>query len=339
MPTTLTSFVGRIDEGRLVAKRLDEGPLVTITGPGGVGKTRLAIEVAERIEERVADGVWFVDLTPATEGRSLASAIAESIGVREIPGTGLETAIVDRCATLRGVLVLDNCEHVIGDVAALAHRLLVSARSLRVLATSREPLGVSGEVVVPLAPLATPLPGERTVVRIAEIDAVRLFTDRAAAVDPAFAVNERNALAVASLCRRLDGLPLALELAAAQASVLGPAQIDARLADRGVLQSHERTGLDRHRSMQTLLDWSAARLAPVERTIFHRLAVFPASMSLEAIEAVVTDERIAVSRCAPGAHPPRTVLAGRRRGNRSRAPLPAAGDGAPVRSGPAGGRR
>ena len=291
------------------------------------------------MQDHAAESVWFVDLMRTSEGRSLASAIAESIGVREIPGTDLETAIMDRCATLHGVLVLDNCEHVIGDAAALTHRLLLSAPFLHVLATSREPLGVTGEVIVPLAPLATPLPGECTVARIAEIDAVRLFTDRAAAVDPVFAVNDRNAVAVASLCRRLDGLPLALELAAAQASVLGPAQIDARLADRGVLQSHERTVLDRHRSMKTLLDWSAARLAPVERTIFHRLAVFPASMSLEAIEAVVTDERIARQRCAPGADPPRTVLAGRRRGKRPRAPLPAAGDGAPVRSGPTGGRR
>ncbi|MET0325285.1 MAG: BTAD domain-containing putative transcriptional regulator [Ilumatobacteraceae bacterium] len=299
LPPTLTSFVGRVDEGRLVAKRLDEAPLVTITGPGGVGKTRLAIEVADRIEEGVADGVWFVDLTPATGGRSLASAIAESIGVRELPGTGLETTIVDRCATLRGVVVLDNCEHVIADVAALSHRLLLSARSLRVLATSREPLGVTGELIVPLTPLATPLHGERRAERIAEIDAVRLFTDRAAAVDPGFAINHRNALAVASLCRRLDGLPLALELAAAQVPALGPAQIDARLADRGVLQSHERTGLDRHRSMRTLLDWSATRLAPAERTIFHRLSVFPASMSLEAIEAVVTDERIALADVLP----------------------------------------
>ena len=187
LPKAFTTFVGRNEEGRLVAERLDEGPLVTITGPGGVGKTRLAIEVVERIQDRVDESVWFVDLTPTNEDRSLASAIAESLGVREIPGTGLETSIVDRCATLDGVLVLDNCEHVIGDAAALTHRLLVSAPSLHVLATSREPLGVAGEVIVPLAPLATPPPGECTVEQIAEIDAVRLFTDRAAAVDPAFA--------------------------------------------------------------------------------------------------------------------------------------------------------
>ena len=203
--------------------------------------------------------------------------------MREAPGTGLEDAILDRCASLRGVIVLDNCEHVdrrrrplrpppagggphrCGCWRRAASRWAWPARcSSRWRHCPRRPR-VS---VRPLASRAS--------------DAVRLFADRATAVEPAFEINEENAVAVASLCRRLDGLPLAIELAAAQAYVLGPAQIDARLADRfGVLRSHDRTGLDRHRNMRALLDWSAARLDPVERTIFHRLSVFPASMSLE----------------------------------------------------------
>ncbi len=175
----------------------------------------------------------------------------------------------------------------------MALRLLVGARSLRLLATSREPLGVAGEVVVPLSPLETPPSGAHDLTVIAAVDAVRLYADRAVAVEPAFEINERNAAALASLCRRLDGLPLAIELAAAQAFVLGPAQIDARLADRFAgLQSHERHGLERHRTMTAIVDWSAARLAPTERTIFHRLAVFRGSMSLEAIEAVVVDDDV-----------------------------------------------
>ena len=192
-----------------------------------------------------------------------------------------------------GLLVLDSCEHVLDEAAALALRLLVGARSLRLLATSREPLGVAGEVVVPLSPLETPPSGAHDLTVIAAVDAVRLYADRAVAVEPAFEINERNAAALASLCRRLDGLPLAIELAAAQAFVLGPAQIDARLADRFAgLQSHERHGLERHRTMTAIVDWSAARLAPTERTIFHRLAVFRGSMSLEAIEAVVVDDDV-----------------------------------------------
>ncbi len=299
-PPTMTSFVGRIEECRLVSKRLDEARFVTVTGPGGVGKTRLVLAVLDQIADRFPEGVWFVDLTPSTERRSVTSAVAEAIGVRELPGTDLESTIVTRYGSTCGLLVLDNCEHVLADAAGLAHRLLFAGRSLRVLATSREPLGVSGEVVVPLSPLETPTVEARDVAVVREVDAVRLYADRAVAVEPAFEINERNFAAVASLCRRLDGLPLAIELAAAQAFVLGPAQIDARLAERfTVLQSHERHGLERHRTLTTLVDWSADRLTPSERTIFHRLAVFRGSMSLEAIEAVVVDDDVARSDVLP----------------------------------------
>ena len=335
LPPSLTSFVGRGDERRLVAKRLDDGSIVTIAGPGGVGKTRLAIEVAGDVQDGFADGVWFVDLSPTTEALSLTSAVAEAIGVRETPGTGLDVAILDRCTSLRGVIVLDNCEHVIGDVARLVHSL--ARRGAQPSGSGDEP-GAAGRGRRGRRPAWRRWPhrlraNERRL-RIAAIDAVRLFADRAAAVDPAFEINERNAVAVASLCRRLDGLPLAIELAAAQAYVLGPAQIDARLADRfGVLHSDQRTGLDRHQNLRALLDWSAARLDPVERTIFHRLSVFPSTMSLDAIEAVVTDDDVAVSRRPAGAHPSRPQLARGRRRHRARAPLPAAGDGASVRRG------
>jgi predicted ATPase/DNA-binding SARP family transcriptional activator len=296
----LTSFVGRSDEIRLVSKRLDEARLVTITGPGGVGKTRLTSAVLDQVEDRFPHGVWFVDLTPTTERRSMTAAIAEAVGVREVPGTDLDTTIATRCSSSSGLLVLDNCEHVLADAAALVHRLVVAARSLRLLATSREPLGVAGEVVVALSPLETPASDEHDVALIAAIDAVRLYADRAVAVEAAFEINERNAAAVASLCRRLDGLPLAIELAAAQAYVLGPAQIDARLAERfTILQSYDRHGLERHRTLTALVDWSAARLAPSERTIFHRLAVFRGSMSLEAIEAVVVDGDVAPADVLP----------------------------------------
>jgi predicted ATPase len=261
-----------------------------------VGKTRLALEVLDRLDERFPDGVWFVDLTTVTERRSIASAIAHVLGVRQVPGVEPEAATAAQCRSTRGLLVLDNCEHVLAAVAGVVHRLLVSTGAMRLLATSREPLGVSGEVLLPLDPLPTARPGERDIVRIAGTDAVRLYADRAAAMDPAFHINERNAGAVASLCRHLDGLPLAIELAAGQAAVLGPAQIEARLADqRTILHSHDPTGLDRHRTMTALIDCSTERLAPAERTIFQRLAVLRGSMSLEAIEAVAGDDDIARS--------------------------------------------
>ncbi len=292
-PTTMTTFVGRHDECRLVAKRLAEGRFVTVTGPGGVGKTRLALEVLDQVAQTFVDGVWFADLTPTSEIRSVASAIAEALGVREIPGTDLETSIIRHCKDAHGLLVLDNCEHVLSAVAGLVRHLLATSHDVCVLTTSRESLGVAGEATIPLGPLPTPPSSEHNIEDIAATDAVRLYADRAGAVDPEFHVDDGNAQAVAALCRHLDGLPLAIELAAGHAYVLGPAQIDAHLADRhAVLRSHDPTGPDRHRTLSALIDWSVERLEPAERTIFHRLSVFRGSMSLEAIDAVVTDDDV-----------------------------------------------
>jgi predicted ATPase/DNA-binding SARP family transcriptional activator len=291
LPLSLTTFVGRNEDRRAVAKRLAEARLVTLSGPGGVGKTRLAIEVAREVSRSSAGEVWFVDLTAVGDPTGVAATVATAVGARVDPGRSPSAALAARLADVEALVLLDNCEHVIDAVAELVGDVLPRATGLRIVATSRERLAVPGEVVVPLAPLATPPPGVTDLASLAQCDAVRLFSDRASAVDPVFDLDDGTAVAVAALCRRLDGLPLAIELAAAQVDVLSPGQIERRLDDHPqVLQNHQRGGTQRHRTLDGVLDWSYELLDERERAVLDRLAVFRGSSSLEAIEAVVPDE-------------------------------------------------
>ena len=292
LPAVLTSFVGREDELRVISSRLSEARLVMLRGPGGVGKTRLAIEIATAADESVGP-VWFADLTAATDIAGVVRAVATSLGVMDEPGRRLTASVVERLRDVRALVVLDNCEQVLDAVAELVALLLGASPGLRVLATSREALDMPGEIVVAVAPLGTPDLADNAVGSLTVCDAVRLFVDRATAIDAGFSLSEHNASAVASMCRRLDGIPLAIELAAAQLDVLDPIQLDALLEDRfAVLQSEGRGRQPRHRTLETMLASSYDRLDSTERATMDRVAVFRGTFSLDAVRAVVVDDPV-----------------------------------------------
>jgi predicted ATPase/DNA-binding winged helix-turn-helix (wHTH) protein len=285
-----TSFIGRDDDVAGVLKRLRAGRLVTLTGPGGVGKTRLSTEVAARITVPA----WFAELAPVTDPAEVPYAVLDALGLRERsiaphaadkagdPVDQLAAALADRDA----VLILDNCEHVIDAAASLAARLLSDCPKVNVLVTSREPLQIPGETLHVVAPLAAPREFDIPEVSTT-FPAVRLFADRAAAVLPGFELDAANAQAVASICRNLDGMPLAIELAAPWLRTLTPAQLAARLDDRfTLLTAGSRTALPRHQTLRAVVDWSWGLLSGPERALARRLAVFPGGATLTAAERV-----------------------------------------------------
>jgi predicted ATPase/DNA-binding SARP family transcriptional activator len=296
LPAQLTSFVGRDEELNRVAKLLAESRLITLTGPGGAGKTRLAIEAGARLD--VPDGVWFVPLAPVRDSLDVPQAVLAAIGAHETawPGDAMEAARLaalgplDRlCELLTArdlVLVLDNCEHLLDATASLAVQVLESAPGVRILATSREPLGVTGETLSPVPSLPLPEP-DAEAAELAGNPAVRLFADRAAAVRPGFAVSDENSVAVVAICQALDGIPLAIELAAARVRSLTPAQVADRLANRfALLSAPSRGTLPRHQTLRAIVDWSWDLLDDAERTILRRLSVFSGGATPESAEQV-----------------------------------------------------
>jgi predicted ATPase/DNA-binding CsgD family transcriptional regulator len=288
LPAPLTSFVGREREVAAVADllRRDDVRLVTLTGPGGVGKTRLALAVAAAVAGEFADGVRFVDLTPVRDPDLVAPAIAQVLGVRDVGGTPLAGLLADYLRPRALLLVLDNFEQVVEAVSLVAG-LLAACPNLAVLATSRVVLRVSGEHGFPVPPLALPESTAETVEKVETAEAVRLFVDRARAADPSFALTVRNAPAIGEICRRLDGLPLAMELAAARIALLPPQALLARLERRlPLLAGGPRDAPTRLRTMRDSIAWSHDLLAPDERALFRRLAVFVGGFSVEAAEAV-----------------------------------------------------
>jgi len=295
LPAQLTSFVGRDEDLERVASRLlAESRLVTLTGPGGAGKTRLAVEVGGRVADELADGVWFVPLAPVRDGVDVPQAVLTALGVW--PADSVEAARLaaleplDRLAEVLAaqsvVLVLDNCEHVLDAVAALAGRVLADAPGVRILATSREPVGLTGETLCPVPSLALP-PEDADVSQVAKNPAVRLFADRAAAVRPGFRVDEGSAGPVVAICRALDGIPLAIELAAARVRALTPQQVAERLDDRFALLSVGTRGtLPRHQTLRAIVDWSWDLLDDTERAVLRRLSVFSGGATPQAAECV-----------------------------------------------------
>ncbi|GAA2882417.1 BTAD domain-containing putative transcriptional regulator [Streptosporangium fragile] len=288
----LTSFVGREEETSRLRALLGRARLVTLVGPGGAGKTRLAGEVAAG--ER--GDVCFVELAPVSDGGEVAQAVLGALGVRDAgllppsvpgrPGPGPEARLVAALADRPLLLVLDNCEHLVLEVAGLADRLLAACPSLRVLATGREALGITGEVIHPVGPLPIP-PPDTTAEEAPACPAVRLFADRAAAVRPGFRVDEGNVEQVLGICRALDGLPLALELAAARLRSLPVAEVASRLDDRFRLLSRgSRTALPRHQTLRAVVAWSWDLLDDGERLLAARLTVFAGGATLEAAERV-----------------------------------------------------
>jgi predicted ATPase len=280
----LTSFVGRVGAVDEVAGLLDDYRLVTVTGPGGVGKTRLGGEVARRVAGRFADGVWLVELAAVTDPARVPSAVAAALGIRERPGVPVADSLAGVLAGRQVLLVLDNCEHVITAVAGLCRAVLLAADDVWILATSREPAGVAGEARYRLPPLGLPGPGQA---EAGGSEAVALFADRARLVDPHFTLSGGAGPLVARLVQRLDGMPLAIELAAARVEALGLAQLVDRLDDRfRLLVAGDRLAAARHRSLAATVDWSYQLLSGEEQRVFRWLAVFPAPFTLEGAEAV-----------------------------------------------------
>jgi non-specific serine/threonine protein kinase len=280
-PAVLTSFIGRDAAVGEVAGLLAECRLVTVTGPGGGGKTRLAGQVARRAADRFADGAHLVELAPVADPGQVAAAVAAALGVQEQPGVPAELALAQVLARQQVLLVVDNCEHVVGAVAELCAGLLAACDDVRVLATSREPLAVAGEARYRLGPLS--LPGEDG----GGSEAVALFADRARHADARFALDEVTGPAVGRLVERLDGMPLAIELAAARVEALGVAQLLGFLDDRfALLAGADRLAAGRHRSLAAVAEWSYRLLDEDQRRVFRRLSVFPGPFTLEAAEAV-----------------------------------------------------
>ncbi|TMD61793.1 MAG: adenylate/guanylate cyclase domain-containing protein [Chloroflexi bacterium] len=274
LPLLLTSFVGRERELAELRDLLARSRLLTLTGTGGAGKTRLAKQLALNVVDDMRDGVWLVDVSPVSDPRLVARAVATALDVEEQQGRSLTETLAEYCRDRAMVLVLDNCEHLLGACAELAEGLLGSCPQLRLVATSREPLNVGGEVTW-------------TVPSLAESEATRLFVDRARSRSPRFELTDQNAHVVMQICRRLDGIPLAIELAAARTAMMPPNQLLRRL-DEGfaVLASGTRTAAKRQQTLEATLDWSHGLLSDQERTLLRRLAVFVSHFSLDASEAV-----------------------------------------------------
>jgi predicted ATPase len=314
-PAALTSFVGRAQVVDEVASRLGRGRLVTVTGPGGAGKTRLAGEVARVVADRFADGVWLAELAAVTDPADVAAVVGMALGLRDLPSVAAADALAEALARRQLLLVLDNCEHVIGAAAELCGRLLLGADDVRVLATSREPLRIAGEVRYRLGPLTLPDPGDPAAA--AQCEAVRLFTDRAQRVEPGFALDDVTATAVARLVVRLDGMPLAIELAAARVDALGVAQLLDRMDDRfALLANGDRLAEERQRSLAAAVRWSYQPLDDAEQRVFRAVSAFPGPFTLDGAEAVAgTGARWAVPRLVDCSLllPPRTGPDGRSR--------------------------
>jgi predicted ATPase/DNA-binding SARP family transcriptional activator len=287
LPAARTSFVGRQREMVEVKRELAMTRLLTLTGTGGSGKTRLALEVARELFGTYPDGVWLVELAPLSEGALVAQAVATVLGVQERPERSLTDTLVDFLRAKRALLVLDNCEHLVDAVARLADILLNSSPHLRVLATSRESLNVEGELNWPVPSLSAPsLLRSPTVEELEGYESVRLFVERARHRNPAFSLTSENAHGVARICGRLEGIPLAIELAAARVG-LSVEQIAARLDDSlKLLTTGSRTASPRQRTLKGTLDWSYALLSELERRLFGQLSVFAGGWALEAAEVV-----------------------------------------------------
>jgi predicted ATPase len=288
LPLQLTRFIGRERQIEEVKRLLAAHRLLTLTGVGGCGKTRLAQQVAADRLEEFAHGVWFVDLAPLADPALVPQTVAMALAVIEAPGHSLIETLSGILKTRQLLLVLDNCEHLLGACAALATALLQTCPHLRILATSREPLRIAGETPCRVPPLSLPDIGRPlTLETVTQYEAVQLFIDRAVTALPTFTVTNERVPAMTQVCRRLDGIPLAIELAAAQVRVLPVEQIATRLEDRfRLLTGGSRTALPRHQTLRALVDWSHDLLTEPQRLLLQRLSVFSGGWTLAAAEAV-----------------------------------------------------
>ncbi len=301
LPVQLTSFIGRERELAEVQRLVSTSRLITLTGAGGCGKTRLAIQFANTLGNHFADGVWLVDFVPLREPRLVPQHVAQSLGLRPVPDELLNESLLNFARPKQMLLILDSCEHLIAACTQLVQQLLTAATGLNILATSRQPLGVSGEMIYQVQGLAWPSFDSATArdpQDLMQFDAVHLFVERAQAISPHFKITPENAWAIIEICRRLDGIPLALELASARVKVLTPGQIAARLENRfALLSSRQLTGaVTHHHTLRSAIDWSYDLLSREEQTLLRRLAVFEAGFTLDTAESVCAGDGITEGR-------------------------------------------
>ncbi len=294
LPSELTSFIGRRTELAQIGDPLGRMRLLTLTGAGGCGKTRLALQAAADTMDRHPDGVWWVELARLEDAALLPAAVLGSLGLREVPGRSLLDTLIRHLRAHRALVVLDNCEHLLAACAQFADALLRACPSLTILATSREPLGVPGEVTWRVPSMSLPVePWGEPIEALRQSDAVALFIDRATQVRPNFTITAANAPAVARIGHGLDGIPLAIELAAARVRMLAPEEIARALGDRfHLLTGGARTVMPRHQTLEASLDWSHELLSDGERTLLRRLSVFAGGWTLDSAEQVCSGEGI-----------------------------------------------
>lgn len=294
LPMQLTHFIGREKEVTDVKRLITAQRLVTLIGPGGAGKTRLSLQVANELLATFKDGVWFIELAPISDAALIAQTVATTLKLREETGRALDATLTAHLRAKHLLLIFDNCEHLIEAAAQFAEALLRACPDLHLLTSSREGLGIAGEVLYRVPPLATPDPKHLpSIEALAHYEAVRLFVDRAANVKPGFALTDHNAAAIAQVCARLDGIPLAIELAAARVKMLSADQIAARLDDRfKLLTSGSRTALPRQQTLRAAIDWSYDLLTADERVVMRRLGTFVNGWTLEAAEAVCPTDQV-----------------------------------------------
>ncbi len=286
LPAQVSSFIGRKNDAARVATALETSRVVTITGVGGVGKTRLALQVAADVLPQYRDGAWLIELASVRDAAGVVDSVAEVFRVTGRAGRSLEDSLLDMFAQKQTLLVLDNCEHVLGAVAPLVSRIETQCPAITILTTSREGLAIDGEQILALPPLDAGQPGE-DIERLIHADAISLFVERARQVKADFALNGNNSRAVIDICQRLDGVPLAIELAAARVMALSPVELLRRLDRRfQVLSGGRRSAIDRHATLRAAIDWSYDLLESAEQRLLARLSVFSGGCTLEAVEEI-----------------------------------------------------
>ncbi len=292
LPAEATSFIGRRRELAELRKKLTTARLVSLVGPGGVGKTRLAIRIGTDLRRGFRDGAWLVELAEVRDPALVGNATLAALDLRDQAATEPRALLLSYLRDKELLLVVDNCEHLLGAAALLVTDVLKAAPGVRVIATSREPLSVPGEHVLPIPPLELPrAQADESLDQLRQNESVELFTERASAASGRFELTASNQAAVVDLCRRLDGLPLAIELAAVRTRVLSVEQILDRLADRfGLLTGGSRAALPRHQTLRTTIEWSHDLLGSDERTLLRRLCVFAGRFTLEDVESVCTSD-------------------------------------------------
>lgn len=290
LPVQLTTFIGREREIDEVRQRLPAARLLTLIGPGGTGKTRLSLQLAADVLPSFPDGVWLAELATLTDPALVVQTVGSVFHLREQLGMSLSELVTDYLREKSLLLILDNCEHLIEASAHLAEQLLHAGANLKIIASSREALGIAGETIYRVPPLSLPDPDQGGREALMECESVQLFVERASAANPKFVLTEQNASAIAQICRRLDGIPLALELAAARVTAFSPEQIASHLDDRfRLLTGGSRTALPRQQTLRALIDWSYELLSGDERTLLRKLSVFAGGWTYEAAEAVCSE--------------------------------------------------